>query len=197
MCNFKVGDKIQVVEPAGFYLEKGSVHIAHEIYTKDNYTYVALSKSRGCGGWDINRFVKYEEKEKTVKIEIGKKYRMIGTHEPVRIICVDRKHYNYTCLGLYERKGSEEYLVYCDNNGNEAGSPLIEEVPAVNWSKVKVDTPIWIRNSADLPWHKRHFNRFDEELVYFWPNGFSSFTWVGASPLSNVTLDNCSLDEPK
>lgn len=42
------------------------------------------------------------------------------------------------------------------------------EGPEVDWSKVKVDTPILVRDDEDGEWLKRHFAKFEDGRVYAW-----------------------------
>lgn len=55
---------------------------------------------------------------------------------------------------------------------------LLEEYeePEVDWSKVRVDTPILVRNSEDGEWEKRHFAKYKNGDVYAWDNGRTSWT---------------------
>lgn len=196
--NFKVGDKVKVVRGTyrGGELIVGAIHTVHELYETDDYPYVSLliGGNKISSGWDIDRFVKYEEKEKTLKVEMGKKYRMVGTHEPVRIICVDRQDPRFTCVGLYPT-GEIETPFCFDNQGQDHyGRKIVEEVPAVDWSKVKTDTPIWVKHCGDLV--KRHFNKFDGKYVYFYTDGTTSFTCHGCVPALAVSVDNCWLTAP-
>lgn len=48
--------------------------------------------------------------------------------------------------------------------------------PEVDWSKVKVDTPILVKSSAGDVWFERHFAKFEYETVYAWDDGRTSFT---------------------
>ena len=55
---------------------------------------------------------------------------------------------------------------------------LLEEYeePEVDWSKVKVDTPILVRDNEDtesamVVWLKRYFAEYKDGLVYAWTNG--------------------------
>ena len=51
------------------------------------------------------------------------------------------------------------------------------EEPEIDWSKVKVDTPILVRNSEDEEWRKRYFAKYDKYgLVYTWKSGRTSWT---------------------
>lgn len=50
------------------------------------------------------------------------------------------------------------------------------EEPEVDWSKVKVDTPILVRESEQNPWLKRHFAKFKNGKVYAWNSGKTSWS---------------------
>ena len=47
--------------------------------------------------------------------------------------------------------------------------------PPVDWSKVAVDTPILVRDSEEEAWRKRHFAKYENETVYAWGNGTTSW----------------------
>ena len=51
--------------------------------------------------------------------------------------------------------------------------------PEVDWSKVKVDTPILVRNTEKEEWKKRHFARFKNGKVYAWYDGLTSWSTAG------------------
>lgn len=48
--------------------------------------------------------------------------------------------------------------------------------PEINWSKVKVDTPILVRNNEDKEWVNRYFAKFADGKVYAWVSGATSWT---------------------
>ena len=48
--------------------------------------------------------------------------------------------------------------------------------PEVDWSKVKVDTPILVKPTEENEWRKRYFARFENGEVYAWVNGGTSWT---------------------
>ena len=59
---------------------------------------------------------------------------------------------------------------------------LLEEYeePEVDWSKIKIDTPILVRDgedteSATVVWLKRYFAEYKDGLVYAWTNGRTSW----------------------
>lgn len=53
---------------------------------------------------------------------------------------------------------------------------IAEELGIVDWSKVKVDTPIYVRAHESNTWEKRHFAFFKDGKVYAWLNGATSWT---------------------
>lgn len=190
MYDFKIGDKVEVIKghPG---LPTGVIHTVYDIYEKNGSTYVSLSvdgKKNG-DGWDIDRFVKYEEKENTLKVELGKKYRMVGTHEPVRVICVDCKNPFFPCIALYTDGISEGILHLSPYGRSRNGDQIIEEVPEVDWSKVEVDTLIWVDG---IP---RYFASSSKYYVYFFQDGCTSKTNTQHTTWAHKS--NCSLEEPK
>lgn len=54
-----------------------------------------------------------------------------------------------------------------------------EYVEQVDWSKVKVDTPILVKNTEKEEWEKRHFARFKNGKVYAWYDGLTSWSTAG------------------
>ena len=51
-----------------------------------------------------------------------------------------------------------------------------EELGIVDWSKVKVDTPVLVRDFENQDWKKRYFAFFDDELIYTWDCGATSWS---------------------
>lgn len=49
-----------------------------------------------------------------------------------------------------------------------------------DWNEVPVDTKILIRDKNTHPWERRHFAKFENDTVYAWVNGKTSFTAVDA-----------------
>ena len=48
--------------------------------------------------------------------------------------------------------------------------------PEVDWSKIKIDTPILVRNSESDKWFKRYFAKYEGGVVYAWKSGRTSWT---------------------
>lgn len=53
---------------------------------------------------------------------------------------------------------------------------IAEELGIVDWSKVKVDTPIYVKAYECNVWEKRHFAFFKDGKVYAWLSGVTSWT---------------------
>lgn len=45
------------------------------------------------------------------------------------------------------------------------------EEPEVDWSNIKVDTPILVRDSKDEEWNKAYFSRYEDKIVYAFIGG--------------------------
>lgn len=56
---------------------------------------------------------------------------------------------------------------------------VAEYLGIIDWSKVKVDTPILVREFESAEWVKRHFAFFKNEKVYVWEGGLTSWTCDG------------------
>ena len=53
---------------------------------------------------------------------------------------------------------------------------IAEELGIVDWSEVKVDTPILVRESDGCPWKKRYFAFYDGRIVQAWKYGATSWS---------------------
>ena len=87
----------------------------------------------------------------------------------------------------------EHGRVYVWNNGSTSWSacrmydykyaklPEDKKKPEIDWSKVKVDTPILVRDSEDNKWLERYFAKYEDGLVYAWLGENTSYTTCGAA----------------
>ena len=66
-------------------------------------------------------------------------------------------------------------MIFPELNCNECIS-IAEELGIVDWSKVKVDTPILVREMDGCPWKKRYFAFFDGRIVQAWRYGATSWS---------------------
>ena len=55
---------------------------------------------------------------------------------------------------------------------------LLEEYeePKIDWSKIKIDTPILVKNDESDKWFKRYFAKYEGGVVYAWKSGRTSWT---------------------
>ena len=61
--------------------------------------------------------------------------------------------------------------------------------PEVDWSKVKVDTPILVRDYEKAAWERRYFARFEDGEVSAWNGGLTSWT---TDDEKNACFWNCA-----
>ena len=50
------------------------------------------------------------------------------------------------------------------------------EEPEVDWSKVKINTPILVRADEAVPWDRRYFAKYEYEMVHVWNLGRTSWS---------------------
>lgn len=48
--------------------------------------------------------------------------------------------------------------------------------PPVDWSKVPVDTKVYVSDSDNGIWYPRHFAKFEDGKIFTWVNGTTSFS---------------------
>ena len=105
----------------------------------------------------------------------GEKYEK----EVVEILNSDKK---LMCDDFVKKKVLASYGMIC--NHECSGCVILTNIwlskeykePEVDWSKVKVDTPILVKSGAGDVWFERHFAKFEDETVYAWDDGRTSFT---------------------
>lgn len=74
----------------------------------------------------------------------------------------------YRCIEVIN--GTLPSLETCDVM-NIAG-----ELGIVDWSKVNVDTPVFVRDSENDVWKCRYFAKYEYEKVYTWVDGRTSWS---------------------
>ena len=53
------------------------------------------------------------------------------------------------------------------------------EESEVDWNRIKVDTPLLVRNYINGEWSKRYFAKYEDGKVYTWINGRTSWNETG------------------
>ena len=51
-----------------------------------------------------------------------------------------------------------------------------QEEPEIDWSKIKVDTPVLVKDRENEEWKKRHFAKYEFGRVHVWNNGSTSWS---------------------
>lgn len=46
----------------------------------------------------------------------------------------------------------------------------------INWARIEVDTPIWVKKSKDSEWIPRYFAKYEDGKVWAWTFGATSYT---------------------
>lgn len=70
---------------------------------------------------------------------------------------------------LFFRKGN------CQNNRKYWCESEYKE-SQIDWSKVPIDTPIWVRDCEEEEWLPRYFAKFEDGYVYAFYNGATSWS---------------------
>ena len=78
--------------------------------------------------------------------------------------------------GLFKARGANT-LVF-DRKGIENILKPYKEEHEIDWSQVKADTPILVRNNGDRVWHRRYFAKYKNGKVCAWNNGNTSWTGI-------------------
>lgn len=73
-------------------------------------------------------------------------------------VCSECLFDNYYCIANAMKWADEEYIE-----------------PEIDWTKVAVDTPILVSNDNER-WYRRHFAKYENEKVYAWDSGSTSYT---------------------
>ena len=118
-------------------------------------------------------------KEKYVKeiLDIACTGDHVAMRKPDNVIVGCRKLECSDCAFNTHGKG------YCNDAIEKwANSEYVE--PPVDWSKVAVDTPILVRDSEEETWRKRYFAKYEDNTVYAWAGGATSWS---AERSSNIT----------
>lgn len=55
------------------------------------------------------------------------------------------------------------------------------EEPKIDWSNVKIDTPILVRDYEGQEWANRYFAKYENKTIYAWDGGRTSWTGDGVT----------------
>lgn len=94
-------------------------------------------------------------------------------------IAVDKKGKMYKCENLICRDCIFVKNKVSDRPCNEKTKEWSEQEyvePPVDWSKVPVDTKVYVRDFDNGCWIPRHFARFEDGKIVTWNDGATSFS---------------------
>lgn len=103
-------------------------------------------------------------------------------------IAVDKKGNFYKCSDLqcedciFSRFDQDD--CYCGKKIKKWSEQEYVE-PPVDWSKVPVDTKILVRYSEIGQWKRRYFARYENNIVFAWDGGCTSYSADGYDSVSN------------
>lgn len=78
--------------------------------------------------------------------------------------------------------------VKCWKKGTKKAWLESEYRPMVDWSKVKIDTPIYVKAHWDDEWIPRYFAEYLDGEIYAWNDGKTSFTTTAGIPWNYAKL---------
>jgi hypothetical protein len=94
-------------------------------------------------------------------------------------IAVDKKGKLHKCNELDCRDCIFSRVEYSEPSCKEKIKKWSEQEyvePPVDWSKVPVDTKVYVRDSDSDPWEPRYFAKFEDGKIFVWTNGATSFS---------------------
>ena len=69
--------------------------------------------------------------------------------------------------------------------------------PPVDWSKVAVDTHILVRDSEEEAWERKYFAKYENETVYAWNGGRTSWSAHRSSDIAYWKMAKLAESEEK
>jgi hypothetical protein len=88
-----------------------------------------------------------------------------------RIICRDLISTHPVVVAVLREEGSEITALYKSEDGL---TPGVDPAFVVDWSKVAIDTPIWVRDEEGKPWIRAHFAGVDSCRILTFYGGRTS-----------------------
>lgn len=165
-------------------------------YFCDEFIMPYILKKNNCDGigcehchilqmiWLLEDYEEPKEEPKEPEIDWSK----IEVDTPVLVKDRENDEWKKRHFAKYEHG-----RVYVWNNGSTSWSacrmydykyaklPEDEKKPEVDWSKVKVDTPILVRDNENNKWLERYFAKYEDGLVYAWLGENTSYDTCNAA----------------
>ena len=104
------------------------------------------------------------------KENVGKRYEITIGNENIGIWELKETH-RANEFEFYQKNGSSLSGCYYTSQISK-----MEFKEAIDWFKVSVDTPIWVKDNDGVEWFPRHFAKYENGVVYTWAFGKTSHT---------------------
>ena len=136
----------------------------------------------------------YEEIKEPEQPEVD--WSKVEVDTPILVKAADNSKWKKRYFAKYENE-----IVYAWDNGKTSWNKdymtswkyakLVEDQkePEIDWSKIKVDTPILVRDNKDNKWLKRYFAKYEDGLVYAWLGENTSYTACGVAKWKYAKLE--------
>ena len=157
-----------------------------------NFIKPYILKTDSCGDMDcykcrmLQMIWLLEDYEEPEEPEVD--WNKIEVDTPVLVKNIENEEWRKRHFAKYENG-----RVHVWNNGSTSWSachiyeykyaklPENERKPEIDWTKVKVDTPILVRDSEDSKWLERYFAKYEDGLVYAWLGENTSYDTCNAA----------------
>lgn len=127
-----------------------------------------------------------EEYEEPKEPEVD--WSKVEVDTPILVKAIDDGKWNKRYFAKYEggkvyawQAGGTSWDKDCVASWKYAKLAEDEKEPEVDWGKIKVDTPILVRQGKNGKWLERHFAKYENGDVYAWVDGQTS--WTGADEI--------------
>jgi len=111
---------------------------------------------------------------KVWELKEGKEYKVIGDERYREVAC---SKYKLVC-GTLMAYGFNEWAESSWSKRIDVLKDLEfeEYTPPTDWSKVKVDTKVYVRDNAYCDWKPRYFAKYKNGIFYAWMLGATSWS---------------------
>jgi len=111
---------------------------------------------------------------KVWELKEGKEYRVIGCERYREIAC---SKYKLVC-GTLMAYGFNEWAESSWSKRIDVLKDLEfeEHTPPTDWSKIEVDTKVYVRDNIDQHWKPRYFAKYEKGTFYAWEDGATSWS---------------------
>ena len=165
-----------------------------------NFIKPYILKTDSCGDMDCYKcrmlqmiwlLEDYEEPKEEPEIDWSK----VEVDTPVLVKDKENEEWKKRHFAKYEfgrvhvwNNGSTSWSACHMYDYKYAKLPENERKPEIDWTKIKVDTPILVRDSEDSKWLERYFAKYEDGLVYAWLGENTSYDTCNAAKWKHAKL---------